>query len=67
MSKNIRFQQIINLLLQNLPIQFRGLVTSLAKPYIKLMTDNDIDIFIHTIKSYLEYIEGEEVDVADKT
>ncbi len=62
MSKKDRFNQVMQGLLQNLPIQFRGMAISLSRPYLQKMGEEQIEAFLDAVKRFTGYIEGAEED-----
>lgn len=62
MSKKDRFNQVMQGLLQNLPIQFRGMALSLSRLYLQKMGEEQIEAFLDAVKRFTGYIEGVEED-----
>ena len=61
-TKKQRMSEVMGQLLQNLPIQFRGMALSLSRPYVEKMEEEQLDAFIVTIRKFADYIEGVEGD-----
>lgn len=66
MSKKERFSEVVIHLLQSSPIQFRGVMLSLSKPYLQQMENEQVEKFLEITKKMITYIENEDVEEGEE-